>query len=261
MLSSSGSQIVTRLDFDRKTWQTALVPAPLLVVQNDPDKPLGRIAEAIAHAGAELDVRSPAVALPDVRRYAGLVVLPGLANPVDETEPVERARAVIDDALSAELPILGLCLGGQLLAQALGGGVYQCRPELGFADVAALPAAAGDPLLAGVAHEFSIFHAHTYAFEPPTGAEPLLSNEICVQACRYGETWAFQCHPEVSPEWVAGLAAGLRGRDGTLLAATTRFFASNGVTPEQLERDAVAAEPAMRAIASGIGVGFASRLA
>jgi GMP synthase (glutamine-hydrolysing) len=253
------------------------MPPSLLVVQNDPDKSLGRLADGLASAGARLDVRFASGPLPDVAEYDGLIVLPGLADPVDDTAAIRRARDTIERALGAGLPILGLCLGGQLLVQALGS-VHRCLPELGFGDVVALPEAAGDPLLAGAPGQFSIFHAHVFAFSPPPGAEVLLANDMCVQACRHGEAWAFQCHPEISGDWVTALAAGLRGRDGRddrdgrdgrddrdgrdggLLAATTGFFQSNGVTAEKLERDAAAAEPAMGAVADGIATGFAGRL-
>jgi GMP synthase (glutamine-hydrolysing) len=237
------------------------MPPSVLVIQNDPDKSLGRLAEAFAGTGARLDVQFATGQLPDVRESSGLIVLPGLADPVDDTDAIGRARDAIDAALGAGLPILGLCLGGQLLVQALGGSVHRCPPELGFGDVVASPEAAGDPLLAGAPGQFSIFHAHAFAFSPPAGAEVLLTNDVCVQACRHGEAWAFQCHPEISADWVAALAAGLRGRDGQLLAATTGFFHSNGVTAEKLERDAAAAEPVMRALADGIAGGFAGRLA
>ncbi len=232
----------------------------VLVVQNDPDKPLGPIADALGDGGVTLDVRSPEGELPDVAAYAGLIVLPGLADPVDQTDAVERARDAIHGALQAELPILGLCLGGQLLVQALGGSVHRCEPELGFADVFAAPAASGDPLLGGIPERFSVFHAHAYAFEPPASAEILLTNDVCVQACRYGETWAFQCHPEVAPAWVAKLAAGMRGEDSGVPPRTSEFFARSGVSPEQLERDAQAAAPALRRVTQAIGGGFAARL-
>lgn len=233
----------------------------VLVVQNDPDKPLGRLADALARNDVALDVRSPNQALPEVRRYAGLVVLPGLADPVDDTVAIRRARDVIDAALRVDLPILGLCLGGQLLVQALGGTVYPCHPELGFRDVVGAPAAASDPLLASAPPQFSIFHAHAFAFTPPADAEILLTNDVCVQACRHGRTWAFQCHPEVASQWVAALAAAIRGADGSLLAGTRDFFARNSVTPEQLERGAGSAEQAMRAVAAGIAGGFAAQFA
>jgi GMP synthase (glutamine-hydrolysing) len=232
----------------------------VLVIQNDPDKPLGAIADALVHAGVRLDVRSPDHDLPPVDAYAGLIVLPGLADPVDEHAAVKRARDAIHTALERELPILGICLGGQLLVEALGGRVYPCEPELGFGEVSTSPAAFDDPLLLGAPRRFSVFHAHTFAFEPPAGADTLLTNDACTQACRKGEAWAFQCHPEISRGWVARLAAGLRGRDGGLPPDTTDFFARNGVSPEQLERDARRAQGVVSRVAAGIAHGFASRV-
>ena len=132
----------------------------VLVVQNDLDKPLGRLRDPLLGAGVRLDVRSPDRALPSMRGYGGLIVLPGLSDPIDDHAAIGRARAVIDDALDEGLPVLGLCLGGQLLAQALGGSVRPCRPELGFGEVIASPATDRDPLLGGAPDRFSVFHAH-----------------------------------------------------------------------------------------------------
>jgi GMP synthase (glutamine-hydrolysing) len=248
------------LDIEPQTCQTAAVRSTVLVVQNDPDKPLGAIADALVGAGVRLDVRSPDHDLPPVDRYGGLIVLPGLANPVDEHAAVQRARGAIHAALELELPTLGICLGGQLLVQALGGRVYPCKPELGFGEVFASPAAFTDPLLLGAPERFSVFHAHTFAFEAPTDADVLLTNDASTQACRNGEAWAFQCHPEISREWVARLAAGLRGQDGGLPPGTTDFFVRNRVSPEDLERDARLAQAAVSRVAAGIADGFASRV-
>jgi GMP synthase (glutamine-hydrolysing) len=236
------------------------VPRTVLVVQNDPDKSAGAIGEALIEAGVTLDVRSPDRELPSLAGYGGLIVLPGLADPVDETPPVNRGRAVIHEALKTGVPVLGLCLGGQLLVQALGGKVYSCPPEQGFGEVVASAPASSDPLLGGVPDQFSVFHAHAYAFEPPPAAEILLANDVCVQACRSGETWAFQCHPEVSREWAEALAAGIRGEPTGLLDQTVDFFRRNGVSPAGLERDARSSEPALRLVARAIGRGFASRV-
>lgn len=237
------------------------VPASVLVVQNDADKSLGRIADELAGCDVQLDVRSPDQELPGVGSYQGLIVLPGLADPVDDTLAVRRVRETIDQALAGELPVLGLCLGGQLLVQELGGDVYECGLELGFHDVVTMPAASGDPLLGAAPERFSVFHAHAYAFEPPAEAEILLTNDVCVQACRHGEAWAVQCHPETPARWVAALAAGIRGENGGLPSATTDFFRLNGLTAEQLEQDARLAEPGMRTVAAGIASGFTARLA
>jgi GMP synthase (glutamine-hydrolysing) len=240
--------------------ETGIVPGSVLVIQSDPDKSLGRIGDALMRAGVRLDARSPDRELPSVRGYAGLVVLPGLADPVDETPAVRRARGAIVEALAAEMPILGLCLGGQLLVQALGGSVHRCRPELGFRDVLASPAAAGDPLLGGVPPRLTVFHAHAFAFRPPAGAEILLTNDVCVQACRYGEAWALQCHPEVRADWVRALAAGIRGERSPLRAGTIDFFVRNGISANRLERDLERAEPAMRLLAERVADGLTARL-
>jgi GMP synthase (glutamine-hydrolysing) len=233
------------------------VATRVLVVQNDPDKPLGRIAPGLERAGITLDVCSSLGELPPIDGYEGLIVLPGLADPIDRTPEVERVRAIIGEALSAELAVLGLCLGGQLLVQALGGEVYSCVPELGFHDVLLDSGAVSDPLLQGVPDRFSIFHAHRFAFAPPVDAEVLLINDVCVQACRAGRAWAFQCHPETSRSWVLALAAGIRGAENGLLPQTTRFFATHGVSADALERDLARAEEVLDHLATAIAAGFA----
>lgn len=233
-------------------------PVRILVVQNDIDKGAGRIGDALMAAGAELDVRMADDELPSVAGYDGLVVLPGLNDPVDDLPPVHRARAAIVEALDLDRPVLGLCLGGQLLAQALGGEAYACDVEQGYHDVRSTPAAQDDPLLAGAPAAYPSFHAHAWAFTPPPGAVVLLENDVSVQAVRCGErAWAFQCHPEAPIAWVDALARAIRDPgDGELLPQTGDFFARHGVDPDRLEADARAADASAAAIAAGIGRGF-----
>lgn len=233
-------------------------PVRILVVQNDVDKGAGRIGDALEAAGAELDVRMADDELPSVAGYDGLVVLPGLNDPVDDLPPVHRARAAIEEALGLGRPVLGVCLGGQLLAQALGGEAYACDVEQGYHEVRATPAAQDDPLLAGAPAAYPSFHAHAWAFTPPPGSTVLLENDVSVQAVRCGErAWAFQCHPEAPIAWVDALARGIRDpADGGLLPQTSAFFARHGVDPDRLEADARAADPSATRIAEGIGSGF-----
>jgi GMP synthase (glutamine-hydrolysing) len=233
----------------------------LLVIQSDPDKALGRLADPLMDAGVEVDMRSPEQELPVTADYDGLIVLPGLANPVDETEAIRRSRGAIQGGLEAGIPVLGLCLGAELLIEELGGTAYACPPELAFREVFASRSASDDPLLCAAPERFSIFHAHTFAFEPPSDAEILLSNDVCVQACRQGQTWAIQCHPEATRAWVSALAGGMRGENAGLLPATADFFKQNGVDPDQLERDADMAEPTLSAIGEQIAKGFALAVA
>jgi GMP synthase (glutamine-hydrolysing) len=232
----------------------------VLVVQNDWDKSLGRIAAPLLAEGLELDVHMSCEDLPDAAAYDGLVTLPGLADPDDEDPPIQRVRMVTERALEKGLPVLGICLGGQLLAQVLGGEAYRSREELGFHDVRATIAAADDPLLGEVPGRFPIFHAHAYAFRPPAGSVTLLENDVCVQACRLGDAWAFQCHPEPTLEWVGALARGIRGTVEGIDPRTVEFFRSNGVDPDVLESDARDAAVAADAVARSIGSGFGARV-
>ena len=232
----------------------------VLVVQNDWDKSLGRIAAALLAEGLELDVHMSREDLPDAAGYDGLVTLPGLADPDDDDPSIQRVRMVTERALEKGLPVLGICLGGQLLAQVLGGETYRSREELGFHDVRATIAAADDPLLGEVPGRFPVFHAHTYAFRPPAGSVTLLENDVCVQACRLGDAWAFQCHPEPTLEWIGALARGIRGRVEGIDPRTVEFFRSNGVDPDVLESDARDAAVAADAVARSIGSGFGARV-
>ncbi|MBM3680215.1 MAG: type 1 glutamine amidotransferase [Actinobacteria bacterium] len=233
-------------------------PVRIVVVQNDVDKGPGRIGDALKAAGAALDVRMADDELPSVAGYDGLVVLPGLNDPVDDLPPVHRARAAIEEALGLGRPVLGVCRGGQLVAQALGGEAYACDVEQGYHDVRSTPAAQDDPLLAGVPAVYSSLHAHAWAFTPPPGAVVLLENDVSVQAVRCGErAWAFQCHPEAPIAWVDALARAIRDpADGGLLPRTGDFFTRHGVDPDRLEADARAADASAAAIAAGIGRGF-----
>jgi len=231
----------------------------ILVVQNDVDKGLGRIAEAFASTGVELDTRLVTSELPSLDGYVGVAVLPGLADPVDDTAEVHRARGILAEALDRGLPALGICLGGQLLTQVLGGDVFACTQELAYHELRSLPAAASDPLLHTAPDRFLAFHAHAWAFRPPAGATLLLETDVCAQAITVGDAWAMQFHPEISLAAADGLARGLRGDFSAIEPNTVDFFARGGVTADKLERDARTADPSATAIARSIAEGFAAR--
>jgi GMP synthase (glutamine-hydrolysing) len=103
-------------------------------------------------------------------------------------------------AAGARVPLLGLCLGGQLLAQAAGAKPRRAaRPEIGWRRVEVTPEVEDDPLLGPLAPGFEAFQWHSYEFPLPAGAIPLARSEACLQAARLGErAWALQFHPEVS---------------------------------------------------------------
>jgi GMP synthase (glutamine-hydrolysing) len=177
----------------------------VLAIVHQRDAGPGVFAEAIRDAGGELDEwtlgerpQPPA----DPTDYDGVVVLGGAMN-VDEGDRhgwIAEEEALLRELLEREVPLLGLCLGGQLLAAAAGAQPRRAsRPEIGWHRVEVTPEGRDDPLLSPLAPHFEAFQWHSYEFPLPPGAIPLARSEVCLQACRLGNrTWAIQFHPEVS---------------------------------------------------------------
>ncbi len=122
---------------------------------------------------------------------------------VDEGERhgwIAEEVGLLRGLLEREVPLMGLCLGGQLLAQAAGAEPRRAsRPEIGWHQVEVTPEGADDPLLGPLAPAFEVFQWHSYEFPLPPGAVPLAGSEVCLQAARIGEcAYALQFHPEVS---------------------------------------------------------------
>lgn len=234
-------------------------PVRILVVQNDDDKHAGRIGEALVAAGAELEVAMAYAELPDVAAYDGLLVLPGLGDPVDDEPAIHAARDAIVAARAQGRPVLGVCLGGQLLAQSAGAEIYRSTPELGIHPVRTTPAAQDDPLFAGAPATYESFHAHAFAFRPVDDATVLIETDACCQAMRIGDrSWALQLHPEMTREGLHSVARGIDYdfEDG-ILPETAVFFREAGVDPDELHRQADELDEVHTAIARRIGIGFA----
>jgi GMP synthase (glutamine-hydrolysing) len=104
--------------------------------------------------------------------------------------------------LEREVPVLGVCLGAQLVAKAAGAAVGPAvRPEIGWCQV---ERTADDSVLGVLPARFPAFQWHFYAFEVPHGGRELARSDVCPQAFRLGETaWGVQFHPEVTREIVA----------------------------------------------------------
>ncbi len=160
--------------------------------------------------------------------YAALVVLGGDQNVCEQDRfPYLAAEvALLRDWLPGGRPVLGVCLGAQLLAEAAGGRVVRASTrELGWLDVELLPEAASDPVLGALPSRFTALQWHSYAVEPPAEAVVLARSPVCAQAFRIGPAWGVQFHPEVDLAilhgWLGDLDRGVppQARDAELLEA------------------------------------------
>ena len=182
-----------------------------LIVQNDPLCPPGSCLQLLQASGHpyRLLAAYQEEPLPDPATLSGVIVLGGDMG-VHETERfpyLERVKSFLMQALQAGTPLLGICLGGQLLAQAAGGQVASPSPhgEKGVCRMTLTAAGACDPLFAGVANPVVTFQLHDDSFTPPPGAALLAGSAACpAQAFRLGaHAYGVQFHPEVDPAIVA----------------------------------------------------------
>lgn len=180
-----------------------------------------------AGIGVEIVSLHRGTPLPAWDRFQGVISLGGPMNVYqEEAYPFLKTEyGFIRQALDLGVPFLGICLGGQLLAKALGGTVTQ-NPvkEIGWHTVELDPMGQRDPLFAGLPERFPVFQWHGDAFGIPRGAIRLASSPACEnQAFRFGFggiAYALQFHLEVTPLMVEAWAHEYAGElDGTADAA------------------------------------------
>jgi len=174
----------------------------LHIIQNDPEVPPGNIIDSL-HIPYIVHHPYRDGFLPEPEDISSLIVLGGAMGANDDLRhPFLRdLKALIRDVLAAGIPYLGVCLGGQLLAAALGAEVVSNRwEELGTLPVSLTEAGRADLLFGGVPEVFTTFQWHHDSFDIPADGLLLASSEACPhQAFRVGDcAWGLQFHPEVT---------------------------------------------------------------
>ena len=144
--------------------------------------------------------------IPDsIEDSAGLVFMGGPMSVNDPLPWIEQELALIRMAQDKGLPVLGHCLGGQLISRALGGTI-SANPvkEIGWHPVRKAETAAATDWLRDLPAQATLFHWHGETFSIPEGAELLLENDHCAhQAFAIGNTLALQCHVEMTAPMVS----------------------------------------------------------
>ena len=152
--------------------------------------------------------------------YSGLVFMGGPMSVNDDLPWIPPALALIREAVAGDIPVLGHCLGGQLMSKALGGAVSR-NPvkEIGWGEVTV---ADNDTARAwfGEIKKFPAFHWHGETFSLPQGAIHLLSSAYCAnQAWAIGKHLALQCHVEMTAEMIVSWCEA--GADEIVIASAT----------------------------------------
>jgi GMP synthase (glutamine-hydrolysing) len=175
--------------------------APILVILHQEHSTPGRIGQLLSTSGYTLDVRRPRFGEPlpgTMIDHAGAVVFGGPMSCNDSEDWIRREIEWLDIPLREDKPVLGICLGAQMLVHHIGGKVA-CHPEgqveIGYYPIR--PTSVGRTLC-------SLWPDHVYQWHRegchlPAGAELLAEGDIFpVQAFRYGSGYGIQFHPEVT---------------------------------------------------------------
>ncbi len=181
----------------------------ILVLRHEPFEHLGHFADRLTAKGVPFEYKDLGQPL-TLEGYGGVIIMGGPQSANDRDPGLEAELGLLENAIAADLPALGICLGAQLIAKALGARVYKNEvKEIGWAPVSFTEAAKDDPVLGDFPSPSTFFHWHGETFDIPRGAEWLAYSSNCRhQAFRYGRNvYGVQFHPEIKPEMIVDWSA------------------------------------------------------
>ena len=184
-------------------------PSPILVLRHEPFEHLGHFSSILDQLSISFTYRDLGEPI-SLDGFSGLIIMGGPMSANDSLPGLAAELTLIDQALKTGTPLLGICLGSQLIAKALGARVYRnAQKEIGWAPVHFTDSGRTDPVFRGMKSPSIFFHWHGETFDLPRGACWLAYSEKCRhQAYRYGaNAYGVQFHPEVTAEMIADWCA------------------------------------------------------
>ena len=225
----------------------------MLTVVHQRDAGAGVFADAVRARDMSLDtwLTAEADAPPtDPSAYDAVMVFGGAMHVDHEGHHpwLRDVKSVLRDLLGRGVPILGVCLGAQLLAEAAGAQPRRAsRPEIGWHEVELTADGARDPVTGSLPPRFVAFQWHSYEFPLPPGATPLARSPICLQAYRTGNAVGIQFHAEVSATDAEAWIDDYRSDEDAVRI---------GVDPDALRRETRAAIGAWNEVGRALCGGF-----